>query len=199
VSGNTELYYSVFWWTEIGDVSLMVLAFSESFMNVFRTYTRLRWFVVFIWCCIGVGLLYALFKALVFPPLNVTVRGGKIIIDLGVAINFALGIVAILYFALTALLRIKEYRLESGIISGFTIYVALSICGSLIRSIYGKRFPLVYGWLAPIGYLLAELTWAFELGRPERALVPTRELTVDDLTKLDEYSRFLERLLGRKA
>lgn len=199
VNSYLPLFYGkVYWWTEIGDVSLMVLAFGESFLNVFRIYTRLRWFVVFIWSCIGAALLYALFKALIFPPLQAKPRG-TIIIDLEVAINFALGVVAILYFSLTALLRIKEYHWESGIMSGFTIYVALSICRFLIRSVYGTSFHALNTWLVPVGYLLAEATWVFELSRPERPpSIPTRELVVDDLTKLEQYSRVLERVLGRK-
>jgi len=199
VSDNSVLYVRVYWWTEIGDVSLTVLAFGESFLNVFRTYTRLRWFVVVIWSCIGAALLYAFFKALVAPPLQTTSRAA-IIIGLEVAINFALSVVAILYFSLTALLRIREHRWDSGIISGFTVYIALSICGFLVRSIFGHRFGLLNAWLAPVGYLLAEATWAFELGWNELPVsASTRELTVDDLAKLEQYSKTLERVLGRKA
>src|SRR5215471_15780001 len=70
VAGKKDLYWSIYWWTEIGDVSFMVLAFGESFLNTFREYTRLRLFVVAVWGCIGVALVYALFKALVFPPVQ---------------------------------------------------------------------------------------------------------------------------------
>lgn len=199
VSGNKSLYWTVFWWTEIGDVGLMVLAFGESFLNTFREYKRLRWFVAIVWSCIGAALLYALFKALIFPPIQAN-RRGTIIIGLEVAINFALGVVAILYFGLTALFKIKDHQWESGIISGFSIYVAFGIFGYLIRSMFGKRFGLLNTWLSPIGYLLAEVTWVLELSRSERKpSVPIRNLTVDDLTKLGQYSKILERFLGRKA
>lgn len=198
VSGNRILYSKIYWWTEVGDVTFTVLAFRESFLNVFRKYTRLRWFVAVIWSLIGAALLYALFKALIVPPLQAN-RRGAIIISLEVAINFALGVVATLYFALISLLKIKGRRWESGIISGFTIYVALAISGFVIRSIFGMRFPIINAWIFAIGYILAELTWALHLSRPEPTVpVPTRELTIDDLTKLEQYSRTLERLLGKK-
>lgn len=199
VSGNKSLYWTFYWWTEIGDVSMTVLAFGESFLNTFREYTRLRGFLVIVWSCIGAALLYALFKALVFPPIQAS-RRGAIIIDLEVAINFALIIIGILYFSLKALFRIRGNEWESGIISGFGIYVVSSICGFLIRSVFGKRFRLLNAWLGPVGYLLAEIIWALELSRPERKPASrVRDLTVDDLTKLEQYSRILERFLGRKA
>lgn len=199
VSGNLDLYKTVFWWTEIGDVAFMVLAFGESFLNTFREYTRLRLFVVVVWSCIGAALLYALFKALVFPPLHAT-RRGSIIIGLEVAINFALGVVAVLYFALRALFKLNDRQWESGIISGFSIYVAFGIFGYLVLSMFGRRFGLFNEWLSPVGYLLAELAWLLELSRLERKRnVPIRNLNVDDLTKLEQYSKILERFLGRKA
>lgn len=198
VSGNRTLYLTIYWFTEIGDVTFTVLAFREGFLNVFRKYTRLRWFVAVIWSLIGATLLYSLLNALVAPPAQAD-RRFAIIITLEVAISFALSVVGILYFTLTALLRIKGHRWESGVISGFTIYVALSVCGFLIRSIFGNKFPVLSTWLSPIGYILAVATWALELARPERpSSVPSRELTVDDLTNLEQYSKTLERVLGKK-
>lgn len=193
------LYPKIYWWTEIGEVALTLLAFQESFMNAFREYTRLRWFVAVIWSCIGAALFYAVFTALVFPPADAPLRTA-IIIDLEVGVNFVLAIVGILYFALTSLFKIKDRRWESGIVSGFTIYISLAVCGYLIRSIWGTRFPFLNAWLSPIGYILAEVTWALELSRPEPSPPPPiRDLAVDDLTKLEQYSKVLQRILGRKS
>lgn len=199
VSGNRTLYYAVYWWTEIGDVTFMVLAFGESFLNTFREYTRLRLFVAVVWSCIGAALLYAIFKALVFPPVQAN-RRGTIIIDLELAINFALVILGILYFGLKALFKIKGRQWESGIVAGFGIYIVSAIFRYLIRSIFGMRFPLLNEWIKPVGYLLAEIIWVLELSRSEgQPIVPKRNLAVDELTKMEQYSRILERFLGRKA
>jgi hypothetical protein len=199
VSGDKSLYWTVFWWTEIGDVSLTLLAFGESFLNTFREYTRLRLFVVVVWSCIGAALLYAFFKALVFPPVQAN-RRGTIIIDLELAINFAVVILGILYLGLKALFKIRGRQWESGIVAGFGIYSVSAILKFLMRSIFGTRFPVMNTWIRPTGYLLAEIIWAVEFSRAEeKPTVPKRNLTVDDLTKLEQYSRVLERFLGRKA
>lgn len=193
------LYDPIYWWTEIGEASLAVLAFRESFLNVFRGYTRLRWFVSVVWGCIGLALLYALFRVLVFPPVQAN-RRGTIIIDLEVAINFVLIVMAILYFALAGFFRIRGHQFESGIISGFAIYISLAICSFLIRSIFGTKFVLVNVWLIPMGYILAAATWALELSLEESLVSkPTHELTVDDLTNLGHYGKVLERFFRGKA
>lgn len=199
VSATSNLYWRVYWWTETGDVALMVLAFGESFLNTFREYTRLRWFVRIIWSCIGAALLYAFVRMLAFPPIQAN-RRGAIIIDLEVAINFTLAVVGILYLGLKKLFRIENRQWESGIIEGFGIYIGFSIFRYLIRSIFGMRFPMLNAWIRPLGYLLAEIIWVTDLSRPERkSPVPKRKLTVDDLTKLEQYSRALGRFLGRKT
>lgn len=198
VSGNRIRYWNIYWWTEVGDVLFMVLAFRESFLNVFQIYTRLRWFTAFVWGCIGAALLYATFKALIAPPVQAN-RRATIIISTEVAIQFALCVAAILFVILFSLLRIKGHNWEYGIISGFGIYVAFGICGFLIRSIFGLKFGLLNQWLSPVGYLLAETVWALDLNRPESPIpFPGREPDVDDLTKLDEYSKSLERFLRGK-
>lgn len=198
VVGNQRLYVLIYWWTEIGEVTLEVLAFRESFLNVFREYQRLRWFASVVWGCIGAALLYALFKALLFPSGAVT-RRGSIIIGLEVAINLTLVVASILYFILFSFFKIKEHQWESGIISGFSIYVALATGGFLIRSLFGMKFKLLNEWLSPVGYLLAEATWALELSRPESdPSEPNRDLAVDDLSTMNHYSRVLRRLLRRK-
>ncbi len=195
---QARLYYVVYWWTEIGEVALAVMAFRESFLNVFRSYARLRWFIAILWGCIGAALLYAFFKALAFPPVPLS-PAWPIIVDLGVAINFTLGLVGILYFVLFSIFRIKGHRWDSGIISGFTIYVSIEICEFLITSIFGTRFKFLIKWLAPFGYILAQATWILELSRPEPPIsAPDRNLGVDDLAKLEQYNTFLKRLWRRR-
>jgi hypothetical protein len=193
------LYSRIYWWTEIADIALMVLAFRESFRNVFREYARLRWFVSMVWACIGAALLYALFKAVLFPPVQAG-RRSAIIIGLEVAVNFALSLLGTLYFASMGFFKIREHQWESGVISGFTIYVALSISAYLVRSVFGTRFGLLYNWLGTTGYILAQVTWILEFSRQERPVAaPIRDMAIQDMTTLNQYIKILGRLLGRKT
>ncbi|HEY6351573.1 MAG TPA: hypothetical protein VI636_19400 [Candidatus Angelobacter sp.] len=197
-AGNKHLYFKVYWLTAIGGVIFSVMAVRESFLNVFWMYTRFRWFTRIVWGCVGIGLLYAAFRAWSSPPVHAS-RWGTVVVDLELAVDYSLGLVGILYFALVRFQKIREHQWESGIISGFMTIGVLSAVGALARFVFGPQG--FTRWVAPVAYLLAELEWVFVLSRLEKEIpewVRERELTVDDLTRLNEYSRVLGRILGRR-
>lgn len=197
VAGNKAIYFNVFWLTAIGGVVFSVLAVRESFLNVFWTYTRFRWFTRVVWGCVALALLYAAFRAWASPPVHAS-RTGAIIVALELALNYSLALVGILYFLLVRFEKIKQYQWESGIISGFMTIGIVSAVGALARSVFGLQ--AFSQWAAPVAYLLAEIEWALVLSQPERETskwVQKRELTIDDLTRLDQYIKALERILGR--
>lgn len=198
VAGNKHLYYDVYWLTTIGDVSCSVLAVRESFLNVFRAYTHLRWFIWAVWSCIGLAVLYSIYKAWLFPPKPATPRG-VIVVGLELGLDYTMVAIGLLYFGLRRLFKIKGGQWESGIISGFTVYAACDIVVLVARSAFGTRFRTAREWIPAIAYIVAEIGWVVVLGRPEHKTSPPRDLTVDDLTELDQYSGFLARFLGRKS
>lgn len=196
--GNQTLYFKVYWLTAMGGVLFMVLAVQESFLNLFRLHTRFRWFTWVLWSCIGLALLYAVLKAWLFPPIYRQWQT-QAIIGLELAVEYSLSVVGILYFACMGFFKIRGHYWESGIMLGFTIYASLAICGFLTRSIFGRKFSIVSEWLPAVAYVLGEFTWAVELSRPEnKPSIPPRNLTIDDLTKVEQYISALGRLFGRK-
>ena len=198
VSGNAILYARVYWWTEVGDVILSVLAMRESFLNTFRLFTRFRWFLWLVWCTVGAALLYAAFRAAFFPPLHHT-RQGAIIIGLETAVDYSLAAVGVLYFAVLLFSRTQDRPWEAGIVSGFTINAVFAVLGLLSISIFGTKFRVLNEWIPAVAYLMAQLEWAFVLSRPERITRNTiPKVRAEDLTTLDEYKRTLEKFLGRK-
>jgi len=197
-AGSQHLYYNVYWLTTIGDVSCTVLAVRESFLNVFRAYTNLRWFILAVWSCIGLAVLYAVYKAWFFPPTPAT-RRGAIVVGLQLGLDYTMVIIGLLYFGLRRFFRIRDRQWESGIISGFTIYAAFEIMALVARSAFGTRFRTAREWVPAIAYIIAEIGWVVVLIRPERRVPPPRDLKIDDLAELDQYSGFLARFLGRKS
>lgn len=198
VSGNPALYGRVYWWTEGGDVILAVISVRESFLNVFREFTRLRWFTWLVWSSVGIALLYAAFRAWFFPPLRAT-RQGAIIIGLETAVDYSLAAVGILYFAMLLFWRIREHQWETGVISGFTINATFAVIGLLTLSIFGKKFRVLNEWIPAVAYIMAEIEWARILYKPEfKGFRPKQKPNADDLTKLVRYIRTIRQFLGRK-
>jgi len=195
VAGNANRYLHVYWVTEVFDVLLMTLAVRESFFNAFKIYTRLNWFMWVIWSSIALGAIYALLRAVVFPPVEAK-RSTVIIIDLEVAVTVTILFVCGLHIFFYKVFEMKGNDWELGVIYGFTAYVWLASSEFLIRSMYGAKFPLLTEWIAPIGYILGEIIWIWKLTRPERSLIkPGRKPTLDDLLLINQYMKGLERFL----
>lgn len=199
-AGNKTLYFNVYWLTSIGGVLFSVLALRESFLNVFWTYTRFRWFTRIVWGCVSLALLYAAFRAWVFPPIQAN-RIVTLVIGLESAVAYSFLVVGFLYFTLVRFDKIRQHQWESAIISGFFTIGTISIFAVLTRSVFGTKFQIFSQWAEPVAYILAEIEWTLVLSRPEREApkwIREQKLTVDDLTRFDEYITVLERLLGKK-
>jgi hypothetical protein len=198
VFGSKTWYFRIYYWTDIGEAAFLIMAIRESFLNVFRQFTRLRWFIMAVWGCVALALLIALFKALAFPPVAVT-HQRSLIIDLELAVEYCVTAIGILFFSLALLFRIRGHQWDAGIISGFMIAASVAVFGLLTRSLFGTKPKILYAWLPAVAYILGEIEWLVVLGRAERTVpVPRRDLTVDDLTKVNQYIGVLGRLLGRK-
>ena len=176
-----------------------VLAVRESFLNVFRIHTRIKWFTRVTWSCVGLALLYAVLKARFFPP----VHGGwqtAAVIGSEVAVEYAISAVVIVYFVFRWIFRIRGQEWESGVMVGFGIYECLALGGFLTRSIFGSRYRIVSEWLPALAYIIGELTWVLILSRNELKVTPLAEnLAVDYFRNMEDYIKVLRRTFRRKA
>lgn len=200
VAGNKLLYFYVYWLTAIGTVIFSVLALRESFLNVFWMYTRFRWLTRIVWGCVGLALLYSAFRAWVFPPVHAS-KVTTVAVAVESAVNYSFCAIGLLYFLLVRFDKIRQHQWESAIISGFFTIGTISVFAVLTRSVFGAEFRIFSQWAEPVAYILAEIEWVFVLSRPERETPkrkPGQKLTVDDLTRFDEYISVLDRLLGRR-
>jgi hypothetical protein len=197
VSADQSWYLRVYWLTEVADAILSLVAFGESFLNVFRPYTRLRWFMRIVWSGIGLALLYAIFKAWIFPPIESN-RAIQVIIGLDVALSYSLSVVGILYLALIWLLQIRKYQWESAVILGFTVNFTVASFGFLTRSVFGTRLSMLSEWLPAVAYIMGAIIWALGLWRREpQVSEPMRELQKEDLETLDRHITIMDRILKR--
>src|SRR5579864_957863 len=153
VAGNRGLYFKVYWVTAATSLVFTVLAVGESFLNVFRLHTRLRWFTRTVWACVGLALLYASLKAWFFPPVN---RGWQTAAVIGseVAVEYSISAVVLVYFGFRWIFRIRGQEWESGVMVGFGIYECLALGGFLTRSIFGSRYRIVSEWLPALAYII---------------------------------------------
>lgn len=201
VVGKRHLYFYVYWLTSIGGLILSIGAMRESFLNVFRAYTRFRWFTRIVWAAVAFALTYAVVRAWFFAPIKVD-RITAIAIDVETAVDYSLAVVGILYFALVKFHKITEHQWESGIIAGFMTLGTFSSVNLAVQAVFGfQRFTSFTEWTGFIGYIAAEIEWGLALSRAERKTpkwIQKYNVSIDDLTRLDKYISILGKVFGRK-
>jgi hypothetical protein len=197
VSAQVQIYFMVYWLTEIADTLLTTAALRESFLEIFWPESRQRWFKWIFWTCIAVTVAYAGLTAWLSPPHQARplVAG---IISFEVGVQSIVAVVGILYFGLIKLFRVMEHQLESGIILGFGMNASLAALGILARSAFGTRFALFSAWLPAVAYIVAEATWVAILLQPERRL-PEPNISLEQMNEaLDSYIAIVRKYLGRQ-
>jgi hypothetical protein len=170
VAKQPELFFALFWTTEIIYGILSLLGIGEVFTDVLALQSnRTSW-----WRFVPAGLLFALiilslWRA-IYHPLGPnfwgTLGAGAYFFELGV-----LSLQAITY--LLALFRLKGFagilrkQHNSAILKGFGIFGLLTMMVHLARSQFGSQFEDWFRYIPPGAYIMATLTWLAAFRRPE--------------------------------
>ena len=189
-------YFLLYWRSASLDILLTILATLESFWRVLRIFQLLRWFRFVLPGAILAALTYAAWQGYSVPPVEATPLQAAII-NATVAAHYVILTVALLFFALVALLgtqwRIHEYRLMLGF--GFaSLAVAF---GGTIRAAFGSRFQFISKEAEPIGYLITLLIWLTAVIHPvPKAIVvpaPSVEMLEDMKFQLRNFRSFVRK------
>lgn len=199
VSGDGVLYFRVYWFTEIGDIVLMLVAIGESFLNVFWLESKLRWFNVVFWSCLGIALAYACARAWLLPP-----RQAEPLMTVILNVEFAVAVVisafGLLYGAGVRLFGMIGHQRETGIIFGFGMNATLLVFACLLRSTFGTKVRFLSDWVPAVSYLLAEAIWVWTMARREQEIPELDDETLVELNQaLGHYVGLVNTYLGREV
>ena len=151
-------YPLVYWLTAPVEILLAILATLESFWRVLKSFQLLRWFRFVLPAAILIALGYAALQGYRFPPVEAT-PGQAAIINATVAAHYLILAVAVLFFALVALLHVPWRVHEHRFMLGFGIAALAVAFGGSVRAVFGSHFEFVSRQAQPIGYLIALLIW----------------------------------------
>jgi hypothetical protein len=165
------LYYYVYWATEILEIVLLFCALGESVWHVFRSLRKLRWFWRAVTGCLALTLAYAVWSGWQEPPKGVG-RQMSIIIQVDLIATYVPIGVGLLFFIVIFRYNIGQYPREAAIIAGLAMTSGAGIITMGLRSYFGPKSFIMTAWIAPWGYILAELIWIREFLRSE----PPKEL-----------------------
>jgi len=198
VQGNNHTYFVVYWSTEPFRALLTFCALGESFRQVLRPFTRLRWFRWIFSISIALSLFYWLWQSWAHPPADSNWLMA-LVLKLDLTAVYVPIAVPLLYFGLIELFGVTRHQRQSGIILGLLIIAVAEVVAVIPRAVFGIKAAAFVVWIPQIGYILAEIIWVLELTQPEPPPDPRlAKLTPKEVHEvLGHYLRTLKDL-GKK-
>lgn len=160
-----RLYIPVYWWMEAVAVVLIVGAVRESFLRIFRGFTRMRWFRWTVSGVIAAVVAYSAWKAIYAPPvqgnrLTALVIGSEFLFRWGIAI------IALLTTILSFLLNEPMDTWEDAVITGFGLASAAFVISVIWVSFFGMKYLFLSKYIPSMGYFIAAFMWIRVFSRP---------------------------------
>jgi hypothetical protein len=177
----------------------MVGAVRESFLRIFRGFTRMSWFR---WAVSGVivaVVAYSAWKAVYAPPTQ-GIFWWWIPFVLGAEFMFHWGTAAIglLTMLLSWLVKEPTNSREDAVINGFAINSGTVIASAVIFSFFGTRYIFLSNYLPSVGYFLAVFLWIWVFSRAVEGY-GFKELGMGPEDMLREIRRYREAALRMRG
>lgn len=196
---SQKVYLALYWWTETIEILLTVAAVRESFLRIFRGFTKLPWFRWTVSGVIAAVVAYSAWKSIYHPP----VQGNSVTaFVIGSEFTFRWGIagIAVLTYVLTWLIYEPSGTREDAVITGFGIISVAFLASVVCVSLFGTGFLLFSKYAPSVGYFIAVFLWIWVFSRPIEGF-GFDELGIgpEDLLKLiRRYRQDLKKVRGRE-
>lgn len=196
---SPRLYILVYWWMEGIEILLTVAAVRESFLRIFKGFTKMPWFRWTVSSVIAAVVAYSAWKAIYHPPvqgnwLTAFIVGAEFLFRWGIA-----GIAA-LTFALSWALSEPTETWEDTILMGFGLISGAFILSLVCVSLFGSRFLFFSKYAPSMGYFAAVFLWIRFFSRPlERVSFEDLGIGPEDMLKLiRRYREDLRKVRGKQ-
>jgi hypothetical protein len=182
VAKQPELFFSVYWITEIVYDTLALLGIGEVFSDVLGLRSNRNGWWRFVPSALLMLLIIASLWRATYHPFGPNFWGrlgaGAYSYEFGVLLVGAITYL-LAQFRLKAFAGILKKQHNAAILKGFGIFGLLTLTVNLLRSHFGSQFEGWFRYIPPGAYAMATLTWLAAFRRPEppvSKLQPTPEL-----------------------
>jgi len=198
VSGDYELFFFVFWATEVVYVVLALLVLHEVFRKVFAAFYEKRWFWLFFPLVVAAIFTIAVIYSFSSPPVQAS-RLISLILTLGTAVSLVQVAIFGLFFLLVWFHGIRWRDYPFGIVVGFAIIALGSLWGNWSRSVFGTKFNKFFGYAPAVAYIVAVIVWLDTFLRPPSEPKWSMRITPEQLLEeIRQSTKILQRLLGKR-
>jgi hypothetical protein len=157
-ASHYQLYFSVYWLTNIGMLLLGLVALHQVFRWVYEGFYQWLLFRVLYYGVIVLVLAVSVANALVNPPTQAHPLVA-LALDIGIAVNLLQAGIGALFQAFLRPLRIQFRKYPYGVVLGFFVSAAGPLLGYLARSVFGIKWQLFARYASPVSYILALAVW----------------------------------------
>jgi hypothetical protein len=195
----SRLYITLYWWMEAVDMLLTVAAVRESFLRIFKGFTKMPWFRWTVSGVIAAIVAYSAWKAIYHPPVQGTWLTSFVV---GIEFLFRWGIagIAALTFVLSWALSEPTETWEDTILTGFGLISGAFIFSLICVSLFGNKFLSFSKYAPSVGYFIAIFLWIRVFSRPVESF-GFKELGIgpEDLLKLiRRYRADVRKIRGKQ-
>lgn len=170
-------YASAFWFhfliTLLAEFALLV-EISDRVFDLFPAFRRLGRFLTLSICA-------TFFLLYIFPPLTEPRSSSAAILDLMKRTSVTKALIIVVLLAVTRYYRVPLGRNISGMMLGFSLYLAVNVANFAVAETYGRAlYARAFAIIGPLSYALCLLVWTFSLWRYEPVPRMHRELPETD-------------------
>jgi hypothetical protein len=194
-----QLYYYVYWWSELGFLLLAIASAHEVFRHVFSGFYLLPWFRWFYYGGISLAVVLAAINSVLHPPVNMSwLEAG--VLTLAIVINCLQVAIFSLFYVLTKVLDVNFRRYVFGIALGLGIASAGSLIAFVGRSKFGTRHENFVVYAPTVAYFVSLLIWlsAFLKAEPEEQAITPPMRPEEMAEEVGQYIAVLKSFFGKK-
>jgi hypothetical protein len=161
---SRQLYFRVYWWTQVAEIALSVAAVRESFLRIFQGFTRKPGFRWSVWTLIVAVVIYSGLRAAYGPPFQVS-RIFTFVFDAEFLFRWGFLAIAVLTVILGILMREGITR-EDAVVTGFGIAAGAFLLYLGTLTLVGNKYIFVVKYIPPVGYFVTVFLWIYVFSRP---------------------------------
>ena len=160
-----QMYDALSWWMELVEIALIVAAVRESFLRLFRGFTKKPGFLWSVWGVIGGVVAYSIWNAFGTPSLQQN-KFGIFEVNAEFLFRWAILAIALLSTILGLLLGESPETREDAVILGFGAASAGFLAFVISFSLFGTKYTFLTKFAPPVGYFIAVGWWLWVFSHP---------------------------------
>jgi len=190
---NKDLYFWVFWITDVGYSIAGVAVLYEAFRAVFGNLRRMWWGRLLFPAALVFSTLATMMRAHAVPTqIDQPVLAG--IVQGELAVRYLQAEIFIVLVALVPILGLRWRQHPIGICAGYGLYAAVALLITTKFSDFGTNFKFSWGIASVVAYSAAVSIWIGYFLSPPQPEAPHQEEPPVSLQELQGYSHLIRRV-----